>query len=78
MNTCKNICTKLISKKKQQGKCYIERKRCTVCDVYIRWELNECPCCGVPLRVKPRHGKAQNPNKTNVVILNNDGTVTRI
>ena len=30
------------------------RKRCNACSIFIKWEGRNCPCCGLPLRTKPR------------------------
>lgn len=36
-------------------------KRCTTCEVFIKWSGILCPCCGYKLRISPRskHSKAK-------------------
>jgi len=29
-------------------------KRCTICEIFIKWDGVNCPCCGVRLRVTPK------------------------
>jgi len=33
------------------------QKRCNSCDIYVEWDGFFCPCCGMKLRVAPRHKK---------------------
>lgn len=30
-------------------------KRCTICDIYIKWDGLGCPCCGARLRLGKRN-----------------------
>jgi hypothetical protein len=32
-----------------------ERKRCTNCEVFLRWSGTRCPCCNTLLRTRPRN-----------------------
>ena len=31
------------------------QKRCQICELFIKWEGQWCPCCGYRLRAKPRN-----------------------
>ena len=32
--------------------------RCSICDIYLKWEGNYCPCCGYRVRRRPRGSHA--------------------
>ena len=52
---CKGHCNRFESKKKKGGKysLYAQNfKRCSECDIYIKYDGNRCPCCKCPLRNK--------------------------
>lgn len=57
--TCKGICNKFKPEKREyKEKMYEEdRKRCSVCEVYVHWSGTRCPCCKTMLRSKPRGSK---------------------
>ena len=57
--SCKGVCHKYKALKPPLGVGrYVKgQKRCNSCDVYIEWDGLYCPCCGVRLRVAPRHRK---------------------
>lgn len=38
---------------------YNGQKRCSVCDIYLKWGDSKCPCCNSILHVRPRHSKAK-------------------
>ena len=52
---CKNICKKyMASKPSNKQSRYAEgQKRCSVCEIYIKWDGLCCPCCGYKLRFRP-------------------------
>lgn len=57
---CKNICMKY----KAEGRGHLPRyvlgqKRCQICEIFIVWDGNNCPCCSFRLRVKPRGKKTK-------------------
>ena len=53
---CRNICEKYRATKRRRGSYYAEGfKRCTMCDIFIRWGGPDCPCCGSVLRTLPRN-----------------------
>jgi rRNA maturation endonuclease Nob1 len=56
---CKGICQhhKAIKPKNGGGRYISGQKRCQVCQVYINWKGDFCPCCGYRLRTKPRNRK---------------------
>jgi hypothetical protein len=31
------------------------QKRCTICELFIKWDGLWCPCCGCRLRTKPKN-----------------------
>jgi hypothetical protein len=31
------------------------QKRCTICELFIKWNGLWCPCCGCRLRTKPKN-----------------------
>ncbi len=31
------------------------QKRCTICELFIKWDGLRCPCCGCRLRTKPKN-----------------------
>lgn len=33
------------------------QRRCQICQIYINWNGNNCPCCNYRLRTKPRNLK---------------------
>lgn len=52
---CKGICDKYMAQKPLMQSRYAEgQKRCSVCEIFMRWDGNNCPCCGVMLRTSPR------------------------
>jgi len=65
MLCCKGSCiqkNKFIVKKVVRG----EKngfKRCSKCSIYIKWEGNHCPCCGVKLKTTPTNNKARKAHR---------------
>ena len=56
--TCKGICTRYKAKKPSGiGRYASGQRRCQICEIFIKWEGNWCPCCGYRLRTKPRNLK---------------------
>ena len=53
---CKGICEKYksIKPKLNNSRYQAGQKRCTTCQIFIKWEGLWCPCCGVLLRKKSR------------------------
>jgi rRNA maturation endonuclease Nob1 len=39
-------------------------KRCTQCEVFMKWNNTRCPCCGVTLRIKAHDAKVRSKTKT--------------
>ncbi len=57
---CKGGCTKYkITKppRNEDGRYHSGQKRCTTCEMYIKWDGVYCPCCKSMLRYKPRNSK---------------------
>ena len=55
---CKGICTKYKIKKShfnRDGRYALGQKRCSICEIFVKWEGIHCPCCNFVLRVKPRN-----------------------
>ena len=54
--TCKGICLRHKAPKPiQSGRYASGQKRCQPCDIFIKWDMLWCPCCGLRLRTKPRN-----------------------
>ena len=52
---CKGICEKYVIQKPFMSSRYTAgQKRCSICDVFIKYDDIHCPCCGVMLRNNPR------------------------
>ena len=55
---CKGICIRHKAIKPSGGGRYATgQKRCQICEIFIKWNDNFCPCCGYRLRGKPRNLK---------------------
>ena len=53
---CKGICYKHKAKKPFMKSRYAEgQKRCSICEIFVKWEGVDCPCCGMNLRTSPRN-----------------------
>ena len=61
MNFCKrSLCKNYKASKKFSGSRYLQgQKFCTICDVWLLWDGNHCPCCSHYLRKKARYGKSR-------------------
>ena len=56
MRNCNTRCKEFIAKLPAEGGRYANgQKRCNVCDEYIIWDGNFCPCCGGRLRLRTRN-----------------------
>jgi len=57
--SCKGVCHRYKALKPPPGGSrYVKgQKRCNSCDIFIEWNGLWCPCCGMRLRVSPRHRK---------------------
>ena len=49
MNYCKDKCSEWAARVCRYSEGI---KRCTPCEKFIRWEGNNCPCCGTKLKSK--------------------------
>lgn len=55
---CKGVCSRYKAKRITQGFRYSNgQKRCNVCEIFLNWDGNWCPCCGMSLRTRPRTSK---------------------
>jgi len=56
---CRGLCINFKPEKRNyREKLYeSDRKRCSVCEVYVNWRGTRCPCCSAILRSKPRGSK---------------------
>lgn len=54
--SCIGICKKFKAKKEAplSGRYDAGHKRCSTCELFIKWNGAKCPCCGMLLRTKPR------------------------
>ena len=50
---CKGICIRYKSYRRYAA----GSKRCHQCNIFIKWDVLLCPCCGYKLRTRPRHSK---------------------
>ena len=62
--SCRNICIEYKAKKKSYNSSYYKEglRRCTECEVFIRWNNNNstrCPCCGTILRMNTHNAKVR-------------------
>jgi hypothetical protein len=56
--SCKNICIEYKAKKSYHATYYENGvRRCTECEVFIRWNKIRCPCCGTCLRIRTHDAK---------------------
>ena len=71
--SCNKICSNYVVKKpgdKKIGRYELGQKRCSVCEVFIKFDGKNCPCCGTNLRQKPRNSKG----RSKIVEKRNDTT----
>ncbi len=55
---CKGICARYKAQKTRDESRYSNgQKRCSKCEIYINWDGNNCPCCSMILRTRPRSAK---------------------
>lgn len=53
--TCKGRCIKYkATKSSYEGHYEIGHKRCSGCEIFIKWQGTFCPCCGIILRTRPK------------------------
>ena len=58
--TCRNKCKEFKVHDGDKGGRYDNgQKRCTRCSVFMIYDGFHCPCCGQPLRAKPRTRKGK-------------------
>jgi len=63
---CKGVCLHYVKKKinyKNSGMYILGYKRCSLCDCFMEFEGNNCPCCGYKFRIKPRNRNGRNQIK---------------
>jgi hypothetical protein len=53
--TCKGICHRHRAQERSGGRYANGQKRFQVCEIFIKWDLLSCPCCGFKLRTKPHN-----------------------
>lgn len=65
---CKGICIRYKAKKLFGGGWYHDgSKRCTACDIFIKWDKARCPCCNGVLKLKPTKRKWKEKLKISMV-----------
>jgi len=54
--SCKGICDRYKVGKPFgiNGRYELGQKRCSICDIFIKWDGKHCPCCNYTLRTKPK------------------------
>ena len=66
---CQGICnTYKITKGTRENSWYKKgAKRCTTCNIFIKWDGLWCPCCGYMLRNRPKGNQyKQNIEKSRI------------
>lgn len=59
---CKGICEKYKIPKppaNNNGSYEMGNRRCTTCELYIKWDGIYCPCCKAQLRNKPHNSRSR-------------------
>lgn len=58
---CKGTCAKYKANKPlgHRGRYELGQKRCSCCQIFVYWDGRYCPCCGYPLKTKPKSNKAR-------------------
>ncbi len=57
---CRGICERFSAPKHVNGEGGLYgsgHKRCNTCEIYLKTEEQECPCCSNQLRNRPRNGR---------------------
>ena len=56
--SCNGICERFKAKRNPDiPSGYREgQKRCSVCEIFIKWDENSCPCCNYKLRTRSFRG----------------------
>lgn len=56
--SCRNICNRFKNILNLRNGSYYQQNwencRCSICNVYLKWDGIFCPCCGYRLRRRPR------------------------
>lgn len=53
--TCKGTCIKHKATKPYNSVRYgVGQKMCAICEIFINWDGEHCPCCNSVLRTKPK------------------------
>ena len=63
---CNGICSKYKCTKpsvESNGRYAEGQKRCSTCEIYIKWDGVKCPCCNITLRHKPRSTAGRKRNQ---------------
>ncbi len=68
-HSCKGICCRYRAKRVKEGRYLSGQKRCNRCTIFINWGGVWCPCCGVKLRLKPRHTIYKEKMKEKLVVM---------
>lgn len=62
MQCCKGICINYLAEHPDlntSGRYELGQKRCSSCEIFLKWDKQRCPCCSTILRVKPRGRKSK-------------------
>lgn len=54
---CNGICKRYKAVKRKNQSWYENNKRCSGCEIYIKWDGLLCPCCNNQLRTGPKNKK---------------------
>lgn len=60
--TCRGICTRYKATKSNYCSSHyvLGNKRCSRCEVFIKWDGIHCPCCKLILRTSPKSTSGRN------------------
>ena len=55
--SCKEVCHRYKAAKpgKANIRYAVDPKRCTTCDVFMKWDGPRCPCCAITFRSNPKN-----------------------
>ena len=58
---CKELCKRY---KKKRGYSTPDSRWCMLCDMWMAWDGNYCPCCNSPIRSSSRNYKSKKNKKS--------------
>ena len=53
---CRNVCVAYKAVRQEHGSYYANgNKRCSECELFLKWSGSKCPCCNKILRTRPHN-----------------------